>query len=131
MKRFLKSSRMLVSVIALFSLFTLTFAPVVGAAVDTKSQAQQGVQKAGGTGKGNSANDVTAVIKSVIGIISFLVGLVAVLMIVIAGFRFVTSNGDSNTIASARNTIIYAVIGIVITVMAYAIVNFVLDNITT
>lgn len=117
------------SIVAVFSLCTLSLTPVALAAVNTKDQAQNGVEKAGGTGSGNTANDVTTVIKNVIGILSFLVGLIAVLMIVIAGFRFVTSNGDSGTIASARNTIIYAVIGIVITVMAYAIVNFILDNI--
>lgn len=51
-------------------------------------------------------------------------------MIVIAGFRFVTSNGDANTVTQAKNTIIYAVIGIVVAVMAYAIVNFILNQIT-
>ena len=55
--------------------------------------------------------------------------MVAVIFIVIAGLRFVTSNGDANTVSSAKNTIIYAVIGIVVAVMAYAIVNFILFNI--
>ncbi|MDO8336595.1 MAG: hypothetical protein Q7T74_07545 [Candidatus Saccharibacteria bacterium] len=134
MKKIFITSSLFVSIIALFGLL---FTPIISTAhaappvaVNTKDQAQDGVKKAGGTGSGNTANDFTAVIKSVIGIISFLIGLIAVLMIVIAGFRFVTSNGDANTVSSARNTILYAIIGIVIAVMAYAIVNFVLDNLT-
>jgi ABC-type Fe3+ transport system permease subunit len=99
-------------------------------AATTTDEAKAGVKAVGGTGSGNEANDVTKTIQAVINILLFLVGLIAVLMIVIAGFRFVTSNGDANTVSSAKNTIIYAVIGIVIAVMAYAIVNFVLVNIT-
>ncbi len=98
-------------------------------AADTRGTVKEGVTGVGGGEAGNDGNQVKEVIKNVIGILSFLVGLVAVLMIVIAGFRFVTSNGDSNNVSSAKNTIIYAVIGIVVTVMAYAIVNFIIDNI--
>ncbi|MBI3494823.1 hypothetical protein HY004_02470 [Candidatus Saccharibacteria bacterium] len=96
----------------------------------TKEQAKCGVDKVGGKDTGNGGEQVPIIIKDVINILLFLIGLIAVLMIVIAGFRFVTSNGDANTVSSARNTILYAVIGIVIAVMAYAIVNFVLINIT-
>lgn len=99
--------------------------PVYAAA---KDEIKAGSDEAGGQNAGGK-DKVVATIENVTGIVAFLVGLIAVLMIVIAGFRFVTSNGDSNTISSARNTILYAVIGIVITVMAYAIVNFILDSI--
>ena len=122
----------------------LSGAAVVSAAVDcstpdkltTQQQAQCGVNNVDNNDSNNedttssNPNQLTTIIKNVINILLFLIGLIAVLMIVIAGFRFVTSNGDSNTISSARNTILYAVIGIVVAVSAYAIVNFVLINTT-
>ncbi len=60
---------------------------------------------------------------------TFIIGAVAVLMIVIGGLRYVLSNGDSTATANAKNTILYAAVGLVIAAMANAIVNFVLTNI--
>lgn len=117
--------------LGIMSLLGLAAAPSPATlAATTKQEAKDGVTAIGGNEDGNKAGDVTKTIQDIINILLFLVGLIAVLMIVIAGFRFVTSNGDANTVSSAKNTIIYAVIGIVIAVMAYAIVNFVLVNIT-
>lgn len=137
-RKFINKATLLVAVLALLIVPSgaAFAAPAPGpncAAPDTlttKEQAKCGVDKIGGTDDGNSGDQVPIIIKSVINILLFLIGLIAVLMIVIAGFRFVTSNGDSNTVSSAKNTILYAVIGIVIAVMAYALVNFVLINIT-
>lgn len=56
-------------------------------------------------------------------------GAVAVLMIVIGGVRYTASNGDQSQVAGAKNTILYAIIGLVVSVSAYAIVNFVLSSI--
>ena len=98
------------------------------ALADTKKEAQTAVDDLSG-GHVDGTNKVKTTIKDIINILLFLIGMIAVLMIVIAGFRFVTSNGDANTVSSAKNTIIYAVIGIVIAIMSYAIVNFILDNI--
>jgi len=60
---------------------------------------------------------------------TFIIGSVAVLMIVIGGLRYVTSNGEPAQLTSAKNTVLYAAIGLVLAVMANAIVNFVLTNI--
>jgi len=60
---------------------------------------------------------------------TFIIGAVAVLMIVIGGLRYVTSNGEPAQLTSAKNTILYAAVGLVLAVMANAIVNFVLTNI--
>lgn len=54
-----------------------------------------------------------------------IIGAVAVIMIVIGGLRYVLSGGDASAVQSAKNTILYAVIGVVIAIMSYAIVNFV------
>ena len=112
----------------LFSGIAVTTVVSPLALADTKKEAQTAVDDLSGTHV-DGTNMVKTTIKDIINILLFLIGMIAVLMIVIAGFRFVTSNGDANTVSSAKNTIIYAVIGIVIAIMSYAIVNFILDNI--
>ena len=57
------------------------------------------------------------------------VGLISVIMLVYGGLRYITSGGDSKKVTDAKNTILYAIIGLVICVLAYAIVTFVLSTI--
>ena len=59
----------------------------------------------------------------------FIIGAVAVLMIIISGMKYVMSNGDQSQISSAKNTILYAIVGLIVALMSYAIVNFVLNTI--
>ncbi len=56
-------------------------------------------------------------------------GIVAVAFIIMGGVTYITSNGDAAKLTKARNTIIYAVIGLVVALLAFAIVNFVLGNV--
>lgn len=72
---------------------------------------------------------VNKLITNVINIFSVVVGIIAVIMIIFGGFRYITSGGDSNNISSAKNTIIYAIIGLVIVVFAQFIVQFVLNRV--
>ncbi|MBI3494824.1 hypothetical protein HY004_02475 [Candidatus Saccharibacteria bacterium] len=78
---------------------------------------------------GHATNAVSLMIKNIINLLIYIAGIIAVIIIVIAGMRFVTSNGDSGATSKARNEIIYAVVGLVIAIMAYALVNFILINI--
>lgn len=70
-------------------------------------------------------DSATNTVQDIINILLLLIGAVSVVMIVIGGFKYVTSNGDQNNIVSAKNTILYAVIGLIVAIMASAIVNFV------
>ena len=94
---------------------------------------QSACEGSGGTwskgGCTQGARTLTGTIKSAGNIIVFITGAISVLMIIIGGFRYTTSNGDQGSLTSAKNTILYAVIGLVVSVAAYAIVNFVLTNI--
>jgi hypothetical protein len=74
------------------------------------------------------ATNVDNLIRQVINFFSALVGIVSVVMIIYGGFKYVTSGGDSGNVTGAKNTIIYAVIGLVIVAMAQFIVQFVLDK---
>ena len=60
--------------------------------------------------------------------ILYVVGVIAVIMLIIGGIRYVVSGGDSKKVTDAKNTVLYAIIGLVIAVFAYAIVNFVITS---
>ena len=64
-------------------------------------------------------------------VLLFVVGAIAVIMIVIGGLRYVISGSDSSQVQSAKNTILYALVGIIVAILAYAAVNFVINNFTT
>lgn len=79
---------------------------------------------------GESATDkVNSVIETTVNIFSVIVGVIAVIMIIWAGLRYITSGGDSNKVGSAKNTMIYAIIGLVVVALAQFIVNFVLTQV--
>lgn len=71
-------------------------------------------------------NNINRLITSVVNIFSAIVGVIAVIMIVYGGFKYITSGGDSGKISSAQQTIIYAIVGLVIVALAQIIVRFVL-----
>ena len=97
----------------------------LGVGVSAQDQVKKGIDNAGGTV--NNFNIGTA-ITNIVNIMLYALGAIAVIMIVIGGIRYTTSNGDSNGIKSAKNTILYAVAGLVVAILAYAIVNFVVSN---
>jgi len=73
--------------------------------------------------KGDTANSL---IKTIVNTLLFVVGALSVIMIIVAGIFYVTSTGDSGKVARAKNTLMYAVIGLVVSFLAYAIVNWVM-----
>jgi cytochrome bd-type quinol oxidase subunit 2 len=68
------------------------------------------------------------IITNVINILSILVGAVSVIMLIVGGFRYIISNGDSNSTKGAKDTIMYALIGLIIVLFAQVIVRFVWTN---
>ena len=64
-------------------------------------------------------------IQQLITTLLYIIGVIAVIVIIVGGIKYVTSDGDSSKVSSAKNTILYAVIGLVIAMLAFAIVNFV------
>ncbi len=83
----------------------------------------------GGVDEINDGNDVPLEeqIRTIVNIMLFLLGAIAVLMIIIGGIRYATSNGDANNTKAAKDIILYAVVGLVVAILSYAIVGFVLD----
>lgn len=97
-----------------------------------------GASGEGGSGGGGSSticgavtqDEAPDIIKNVITTILFILGMVAVIMIIIGGVRYTTSNGDAGSIKSAKDTILYAVIGLIVAIMAFAIVNFIIGRLS-
>lgn len=68
----------------------------------------------------------TGVFKQVTNTILYIVGIIAVIMLIIGGIKYVISGGDAKKVTDAKNTVLYAIIGLVIAFLAFAIVNFVI-----
>jgi hypothetical protein len=125
-------------IIALLLVFNLTVVMALPATVfaqnSNKDAVCEGVGLTGNGGNGcdsgSSSGSVNSTIKIIINLFSFVVGVVAVIMIIIGGFKYVTSTGDSAKISSAKDTILYAVIGLVVVALSQVIVRFVLTKIT-
>lgn len=78
----------------------------------------------GGT-KTNLESAVVGIINGVIGVLA----LVCVVVIIIGGVNYMTSSGDAGKVKKAKDTILYGVIGMIVCILAFAIVNFVISNI--
>ncbi len=79
---------------------------------------------------GNADAKLSNTLQRAIRMFQLVVGLVSVFMIILGGLRYITSGGDSTSINSAKNTILYAIIGLVVVAMAQVIVQFVLNRIS-
>lgn len=82
------------------------------------------------TGEG-TADGVNNLIRQIINVFSVIVGIIAVIMIIWGGLKYITSGGDSGNVTGAKNTILYALIGLIIVALAQFIVRFVLSQATT
>ena len=98
-----------------------------GNAGSTVCQEQNKTQ--GQTTTSNSLYGPKGIVTITANLLSILIGIIAVVMVMIAGLKFITSQGDSGNIASARNTALYAVIGLIVVALAQSIVIFVLAKI--
>jgi hypothetical protein len=75
-------------------------------------------------------SDLPAVIKNIVQVMMFIVGTLSVIMLIYGGIKYTTSAGDTAKVTSAKNTIMYSIVGLVVAILAYAIIGFVTANIT-
>lgn len=74
-------------------------------------------------------DDLMTVLTTIINVALGVIGFVAVVMIIMGGVQYTTSSGDAAKVTKAKNTILYGIVGLVVALLAFAIVNFVLGNI--
>ena len=90
---------------------------------DASAQVSSGINAA--TTSEMQGKSVNSTVGSIVNILLWVVGILSVTMIVWSGFKYITSAGDTSKLASAKSTLIYAVVGLIIAILAYAIVTFV------
>jgi len=103
-------------------------------AITAKDSVCQGIGVGGGsTDCSDTAGspNVTSSITTAIDIFSWIAGIAAVIVVIVGGFKYITSAGDSNGVSSAKNTIMYALIGLIVVAFAQVIVKFVVKKFTT
>lgn len=72
----------------------------------------------------------SGIFTTIVNVFLFIIGAVSVLMIIYGGIRYTISGGDAKNVTAAKDTVLYAVVGLVVAIMAYAIVNFVVNQFT-
>ncbi len=120
-------------VVPSLALSTVAYADTVSDALCKGANSLEISSDGGGdcTDTSGSTTKVNETIAQFINIFSTLVGVIAVIMIIYGGLRYITSGGDSGKITNAKNTIIYALIGLVVVALAQFIVKFVLNKVTS
>ena len=88
---------------------------------------QEGAEAARCDGCPENLFGETGVFKQITNTILYIIGVVAVIMLIIGGIKYVVSGGDAKKVTDAKNTVLYAIIGLAIAFFAYAIVNFVIS----
>ena len=117
------------------ALFAVQAQTVFAASCDdpTKGSISEGVNCAaeGSNLQGTSLFGTDGIVPMVINTLLTLVGVVSVVMLIIGGIRYIISSGDQNAVTTAKNTILYAIIGLIIALLSYAAIGFITRNLAS
>lgn len=122
----------LLSLLIIFISFAV-IVPMTAEAASSKDAVCSGAGLAGGSGGSGctptpGSPSADSVLKRGLNLFSAIIGIIAVVMIMVGGLKYITSQGESANVASAKNTILYAAIGLVVVALAQVIVRFVLNR---
>ena len=115
--------KMLISMALVFGVATVSVAPV--GAINVIKDACTGANRTTTVCDAAGKDDAGNLIENVIGILLWAIGVISVIMIVVGCIRYALSAGNSSSITAAKDTVLYAVIGLVVALLSYAIVKFV------
>ncbi|MDB5183854.1 MAG: conserved rane protein of unknown function [Candidatus Saccharibacteria bacterium] len=124
----LKSVRVF-ALIAVIIMATLALGSNAHAAGFSMSIAD-GANAAKGNGQATDLFGQTGTFRTITNVMLYLIGAISVIMLIVGGLRYVVSGGDSTAVQNAKNTILYAVVGIIVAILAYAVVSFVIGSFT-
>jgi cytochrome bd-type quinol oxidase subunit 2 len=105
---------------------TLISGRVLAVGNGTTGGIQGGANAARGDGQPSDLFGNSGIFTQITNTILFIVGALSVIMLIYGGLRYIISGGDSKKVTDAKNTIMYAIIGLIIAVLSYAIINFVI-----
>ena len=124
-----------VALVMTLAVASLSLLPAPATYADAKSDACEGLT-GGATQNGAcvppaGSASVNSILHTVIDIFGRIIGIAAVLMVMYSGFQYVTAGGDSGKVSSAKNTLIYAIVGLIVAAFAEVIVQFVVKRTTS
>lgn len=121
--------RSLIAIVVSVGVGVLVFsAPMVSAATIGEGGAPGGVNAAKGTGvPTNLASGDGSLIQKIINLMLYAIGVISVIMLIFGGLKYVVSGGKQEAVTTAKNTILYAIVGLLIAVFAYAFIHFILQ----
>ncbi len=107
---------------------TVSAAPVFAANSTDNLTLGSGVNSSQGSQQPANLFGDGGIFQTITNVLLFIIGAVSVIMLIIGGIRYTISQGDSSAVTSAKNTILYSIIGLVVAILAYAAVNFVITH---
>ncbi len=77
---------------------------------------------------GDSSGSLNGILTTALGLLSIVAGVITVIVIIVGGVKFITSQGDASNVSSAKNTVLYALVGLMIVALSQIMVRFVLNK---
>ncbi len=122
----ISKAKVLTAVMCLAMAFTVASPVSLPVYADAKDEVKKGADM---TNSGGSAKqDLPDVITTIINVMLFIAGALAVIMIIYGGIRYITAHGDEKQVKVAKDTIVYSVVGLIIAIIAYALVTFIFNR---
>lgn len=122
----ISKAKVLTAVMCLAMAFTVASPVSLPVYADAKDEVKKGADM---TNSGGSAKqDLPDIITTIINVMLFIAGALAVIMIIYGGIRYITAHGDEKQVKVAKDTIVYSVVGLIIAIIAYALVTFIFNR---
>ncbi len=117
-----------VAALALVMGFALTGTALADCSPNSANPLTEGINCSAPNGVRGNLFGESGIFQTIANTLIFLVGAIAVLFLIIGGLRYVISNGDPKNVEAAKNTILYAIVGIVVAILSFAAVQFVISS---
>lgn len=114
-------------ILSIFVAGVLAFTGIAGVNNASATSLKEGIEAARCEGCPENLFGQDGVFHQITSTILYIVGVIAVIMLIWGGLRYVLSGGDAKKVTDAKNTVLYAIIGLIVSFLAYAIVVFVID----
>ncbi len=122
----ISKAKVLTAVMCLAMVFTVVSPVSLPVYADSRDEAQNGAKLANSGGGSNQ--NLPDIITTIINVMLFIAGALAVIMIIYGGIRYITAHGDEKQVKVAKDTIVYSVTGLIIAILAYALVTFIFNT---
>ena len=123
----ISKAKVLAAVMCLAMVFTAVSPVSLPVYADSRDEAQNGAKLVDGGGGGSNQN-LPDIITTIINVMLFIAAALAVIMIIYGGIRYITAHGDEKQVKVAKDTIVYSVVGLIIAIIAYALVTFIFNT---